>query len=312
MERFGCLCMCLMNRDFQRIILHLDTGYALCYENYRIAYSFKTNYTPYICSAAKALGAYAEVVSGMEYRLAKQLGYQDKEIIFNGPDKGKDGITAFLHGCMINADSLEELQAYCEEAKTYPEQNFRIGIRVNPAIGQNFVSRFGMDEEDLQTAFQHVSRVPNLKITGLHCHISRCRNLEAWRKRTEYMLGLADRLLRRYSGVYGSWAAECSEVWLRNLQHSLMTFRPMRIMQRSRRESRRALPGERRADPVYGTRHDADQPVRRVCDQSGIHKIYRWSFFCGTQCERTQSGRGMYAKATSCQGDFGRGTASSV
>ena len=215
LEKFGSPLYVFNEQGFSENYLHLLRAMRSRYENYRIAYSFKTNYTPYICSAAKALGAYAEVVSGMEYRLAKQLGYQDKEIIFNGPDKGKDGITAFLHGCMINADSLEELQAYCEEAKTYPEQNFRIGIRVNPAIGQNFVSRFGMDEEDLQTAFQHVSRVPNLKITGLHCHISRCRNLEAWRRRTEYMLGLADRFFEDIpeyldlgSGMFGSMDPE--------------------------------------------------------------------------------------------------------
>ena len=41
------------------------------YSNYQIAYSYKTNYTPYICKLVKELGGYAEVVSKMEYDLAK-------------------------------------------------------------------------------------------------------------------------------------------------------------------------------------------------------------------------------------------------
>lgn len=185
------------------------------YPAYRIAYSYKTNYTPYICRTAKKLGALAEVVSGMEYQLAKQLGYSDDEILFNGPDKGASGVQAFLNGCMINADSLDELALYCKAAGEEPEREFRIGLRVNLDVGQNFISRFGMDEEDLDKAFRAVEAVPNLKIVGLHCHISRCRDLKAWEQRTVNMLSLADRFfadapeyLDLGSGMYGSMAPE--------------------------------------------------------------------------------------------------------
>ena len=78
LEKFGSPLYVFNEQGFSENYLHLLRAMRSRYENYRIAYSFKTNYTPYICSAAKALGAYAEVVSGMEYRLAKQLGYQDK------------------------------------------------------------------------------------------------------------------------------------------------------------------------------------------------------------------------------------------
>ena len=45
------------------------------YENYQIAYSFKTNYTPAVCNIVKNLGGYAEVVSDMEYQLALKIGF---------------------------------------------------------------------------------------------------------------------------------------------------------------------------------------------------------------------------------------------
>ena len=186
-----------------------------CYSKYRISYSYKTNYTPYICMTAKKLGAYAEVVSEMEYALAKKLGYEDRQIIFNGPDKGAEGITAFLQGCILNADSLDELEAICDAARSNPEKRYKIGLRVNLEVGQGFISRFGMDEKDLATAFHGVSGVENLKIVGLHCHISRCRDIAAWRRRTDSMLRLADRFFDEVpeyidlgSGMFGSMAPE--------------------------------------------------------------------------------------------------------
>ena len=193
----------------------LEGAMRALYPEYRIAYSYKTNYAPYVCRIAKNLGALAEVVSGMEYQLAKQLGYSDDEILFNGPDKGAEGVQAFLNGCMINADSLDELALYCNAARVDPKRIFRIGLRVNLDVGQNFISRFGMDEEDLTKAFRMVEAVPNLKIAGLHCHISRCRDLTAWEQRTVKMLSLSDRFFSEApeyldlgSGMYGSMAPE--------------------------------------------------------------------------------------------------------
>ena len=194
---------------------HLNEAMSALYRKYRIAYSFKTNYTPYICAIAKKYGAYAEVVSGMEYFLARKVGYDNQHIIFNGPDKGDEGKEAFLNGCIINVDSLNELETYCKAAEENPNSFYKIGLRVNLDIGQGFISRFGMDEEDLKAAFLAVSKIKNLKISGLHCHISRCRSLEAWKKRTEYMLKLSDRFfgdapeyIDLGSGMYGSMAPE--------------------------------------------------------------------------------------------------------
>ena len=44
------------------------------YDNVLLGYSYKTNYTPYLCKIAKDNGAYAEVVSHMEYQIAKKKG----------------------------------------------------------------------------------------------------------------------------------------------------------------------------------------------------------------------------------------------
>ncbi len=222
-ERFGCPLYVFNESGFIENAAHLERAMKALYGKYRIAYSYKTNYTPYICKTAKNLGALAEVVSGMEYELAKRIGYEDSEIIFNGPDKGTEGRDAFLHGCRIHADSLDELRMYCDAARSEPNKQYKIGLRINIDVGQGFLSRFGMDERDAETAFQIVSGVPNLIINGLHCHISRCRGIDAWKQRTEIMLRLADRLFEETpeyidlgSGMYGSmdpaFAAQFGEV----------------------------------------------------------------------------------------------------
>ena len=213
-RQFGSPLYVFEEQAFRDNYLHLQNAFQSLYENYRISYSYKTNYTPYVAKTVKDLGGCAEVVSEMEYEIAKRLGYEPERIIFNGPNKGRCGVGAFLAGCMVNADSLTELEAYIEAAKARPEENFSLGIRVNLDLGQNFLSRFGVDEIQLEEAFRMVSEAPNLRVAGLHCHISRCRGLEAWAKRAEIMLNLADRFFPEEapdyidlgSGMFGSMA----------------------------------------------------------------------------------------------------------
>lgn len=201
--------------SFQENYRRLEQTFRRYYSNYQISYSFKTNYTPSIAATVKALGGFAEVVSGMEYYIAKRIGYPDDKIIFNGPNKGEDGRKAFLSGCILNVDSLQELGDLCQLADRNRKRSFEIGIRVNLDIGQDFISRFGIDPKELDTAFAMIRAVPNLEVTSLHCHISRCRGLSAWQKRTEIMLSLVDTYFNmppKYidlgSGMFGDMAPE--------------------------------------------------------------------------------------------------------
>ena len=78
----------LFHRDkFVENYRHLLSAFQSIYPKYNIAYSYKTNYTPYICRLVKESGGVAEVVSDMEYRVAKKIGYDNKDIIYNGPIK---------------------------------------------------------------------------------------------------------------------------------------------------------------------------------------------------------------------------------
>ena len=137
---------------FARNYHALDAALKKYYPKYWIAYSFKTNYTPYICSMVNEMNGYAEVVSGMELMIARRVGYANNRIIFNGPNKGSDGLSALLGGSIVNVDGLDELSAVCRMARSSPEKSFEIGLRVNLDVGQTFISRFGMDREDVAKA----------------------------------------------------------------------------------------------------------------------------------------------------------------
>ncbi|MBQ6478115.1 MAG: alanine racemase [Erysipelotrichaceae bacterium] len=159
------------------------------YDKYRLSYSYKTNYAPYIAGLVKKLGGYAEVVSDMEYSIAKKVGYEDRQIIYNGPIKGELGYRMMLNGGMLNVDNLEELKYVCSIAQKN-ENDISIGLRLNIDIGQSFISRFGIDtdSDDLQKAIAMINDQGNLHLRGLHCHIGQSRSPQSWQNRARRML----------------------------------------------------------------------------------------------------------------------------
>lgn len=198
----------------------LENSMRSIYDNYQIAYSFKTNYTPAVCNLVKKLGGYAEVVSDMEYQLALKVGFSPEHIVYNGPGKGKMLEHCLLNGGLLNVDNMCEFKKICDIVSNYPEKDFEIGIRVNFDIGNQLHSRFGLDTEngDFVDILKKIEKIKNLSIRGLHFHISRARGLESWKNR---IIGMLD-LVKQYkldalqyidlgSGMYGKLDPELQE-----------------------------------------------------------------------------------------------------
>lgn len=161
------------------------------YPNYNIAYSFKTNYTPAVCKIVLELGGYAEVVSDMEYELAKRIGFPADRIIYNGPGKESYFGECIINNGLVNIDNFHELRKVCQLAQNHC--NLTVGIRVNFDIGNNLHSRFGIDtcNGDINKVIDKL-KADNIRIKGLHFHISRARGIDAWKKRIETIIDLAD------------------------------------------------------------------------------------------------------------------------
>ena len=184
-------------KEFEDNYFHLLNSFRAIYPKYNIAQSYKTNYTPKICTLVKRYGGLAEVVSDMEYKIAKLVGYADKDIIYNGPVKGPMMEKCLLDGCVVNVDNLKELGRITDLAKNNPASTLRVGIRLNLDIGQGFVSRFGVDPEngDLDKVLSEIKKYPNIRIVGLHMHIGHSRGVQYWAERAKQMVAIADKYL---------------------------------------------------------------------------------------------------------------------
>ena len=75
----------------------LTSAFTSRYQLFVLAYSYKTNYIPYLCKIIKQKGGWAEVVSRMEYDLALKIGQKPENIIFNGPVKPAGDIELALN-----------------------------------------------------------------------------------------------------------------------------------------------------------------------------------------------------------------------
>lgn len=171
--------------------------------NYRIGYSFKTNSLPWLVNFYKKQGAYAEVVSKDEYGLAKYLGFQDSEIVYNGPYKDEQSFCdVVLAGGYVNVDSkwelewLTKLSGELEEEKAEEKEKvseIHVGIRVNFNLEQmcpgettmgETSGRFGFSYEngEFAKALSYVRALPHVKVTGLHLHSSsKSRSVQIFR-----------------------------------------------------------------------------------------------------------------------------------
>jgi diaminopimelate decarboxylase len=141
-----------------------------------IAYSYKTNYLSCVCEALKKEGALAEVVSYFEYGLARKLGYEGSQIIFNGPLK-QDKILqqALSEGALIHIDNREELLRIAKIAARF-KLNRNIGIRINSrlsALDLGGWNRFGFNVEDGEAfdVCRYLKKHSGLNLASVHMHI---------------------------------------------------------------------------------------------------------------------------------------------
>ena len=160
-----------------------------------IGYSYKTNYTPKLCSIVNRKHGYAEVVSDMELDLAIKVGVPLERIIYNGPFKDAQSIKkCLLGGGIVNLDSQYEVPIVEKLARENPQVNMYLGIRCNFDIGDSLISRFGFDIEgqEFSSVLEKLQSIPNIRL-GLHCHFpNRC--LESFVVRVEKMLQLSAQL----------------------------------------------------------------------------------------------------------------------
>jgi diaminopimelate decarboxylase len=144
--------------------------------NVKIFYAIKANYNPHIVRVIKQSGIYGiDAVSPNEVRLALDLGYTPKQIIFTPSNPSDEEIKKIGNlGIIQNLGSLSELKRFC---KFFP--NSKVSIRICPEVGAgeshhvttgHNESKFGLSMSDLKEA-RTICAKSRVRIIGIHSHI---------------------------------------------------------------------------------------------------------------------------------------------
>jgi len=174
MERFGSPLFVYSERTLKRTYQSLMDAFSMRYPKVRHAWSYKTNYLKAICKSFHELGSWAEVVSLMEYEMARRLGVPGHQIIFNGPHKPRQALhIAAREGAIINIDGLDELE-HLEAIAVELGRPVKIGLRFNMSLGaQMSWDRYGfnIDSGAAMDALRRTLASGRITVSGFHAHI---------------------------------------------------------------------------------------------------------------------------------------------
>lgn len=196
------------------------------YSNYRLAYSYKTNYEHSILIAAKKLGLYAEVVSPKEYDLARNtIVNENRQIIYNGVIPSfKEKLLACKNGAIVNLESVGEV---CEFYKYAVQSNdvLEIGVRLNFEIEGVKTSRFGIDtsSEDFNELLRMCDGT-HLKVKCVHCHISNAREIKYFKERIRIMGHYAKIFGASIIDIGGNMASDMHSYFREQFQSQIPTY----------------------------------------------------------------------------------------
>lgn len=171
-------------QQLKKNISEIQRTFGSCFENFFLAYSFKTNSCHEVLEKICGEGLTAEVVSFEEYELALTSGFPHDRIIFNGVCKDKNlMIQCALSGGIVNLDNAEDFN-WCLEYFRETGKKLSVGIRLNFDIGNGIKSRFGISLDSvLYKKIVQAEKDGCIKIKGLSCHFTNSRESSYWKKK---------------------------------------------------------------------------------------------------------------------------------
>ncbi|WP_394840519.1 hypothetical protein LZC95_25795 [Pendulispora brunnea] len=152
---------------------HLRDAFAR-YFQVRIHCALKCCYMPAVLRALRGAGAAAEVISELEWGIARSVGFRPSHIVSNGVVRTSPYRMALVStpGVLIGVDGQEELEKI-EWCARRVGRRPDIMIRVNPLPpGEYFSerSKLGVDASEAHRLIEYSLRSPHLELVGVHGH----------------------------------------------------------------------------------------------------------------------------------------------
>jgi diaminopimelate decarboxylase len=203
---FGSPFYILDETSFRKNYDDIISAFAGRYEKFILAYSYKTNYIPYLCNIIKSKGGFAEVVSRLEYDLALKVGQKPDKIVFNGPVKCYEDIALALDNkSIVNLDSWFGIDHVAKYARKNPNRKIKIGLRINIGLSDKSglshiqehlkTGRFGFDpaNSNMEKVASCLADIGNVTVNSLHGHTSTTdRNVWCYQIITETLCQIAE------------------------------------------------------------------------------------------------------------------------
>lgn len=140
-----------------------------------IHYAMKANSNPSILKLLLEEGASIDAVSPFEVRLALEVGFAPKSILFTGNNVHRQELESCIQQQIsVNVESLQALELYGQLCP-----GGEVSIRINPGVGAGHhghcitggpQSKFGIYFDQLHEIFR-IQKHYQLMITGIHSHI---------------------------------------------------------------------------------------------------------------------------------------------
>jgi diaminopimelate decarboxylase len=146
-----------------------------------VCYSAKANTNLALLKLFANLGGGLDIVSGGELYRGLKAGFPPDRIVYSGVGKRVDEIDYALNTdiLMFNVESLEELAVINQRAGLLAKQA-PVAIRVNPDVDPGthpYIStgleknKFGIDTKTAREGYKAASRLENIAVVGIDCHI---------------------------------------------------------------------------------------------------------------------------------------------
>ncbi|MBL7181297.1 MAG: diaminopimelate decarboxylase [Desulfobacterales bacterium] len=146
-----------------------------------VCYSAKANTNLAVLKLFANLGGGLDIVSGGELYRGLKAGFSADRIVYSGVGKRVDEIDYALEAgiLMFNVESLEEL-AVIDTRAGLLARRAPVAIRVNPDVDARthpYIStglkknKFGIDTKTVIEGYKLASRLENIDVIGIDCHI---------------------------------------------------------------------------------------------------------------------------------------------
>ena len=184
---------------------YLDYADALQGVDHLVCFAVKANSNLAVLNVLARLGAGFDIVSGGELERVLAAGGDARKVVFSGVGKSRAEMRRALEAGVycFNVESASEL-ARLQEVAAELDMQAPVSLRVNPDVDAGthpYIStglkenKFGIPIEEAEDIYLQAARLPNIRITGVDCHIgSQLTSLEPFMDALDRVLLLVDRL----------------------------------------------------------------------------------------------------------------------